>query len=218
MRQLGTLFTACLFIFIILPPANAQEQLGLRTDNYSGVNSIMLNPANFISGEFNWDANIIGAGVFGENNYGFIYNTNVFDIIRKFPNVDGAFDYDDENEIPDSMLITDYYKSFTKKYYMGLTTILGPSFSMKFKNGQTIGVFTNFRAASSSHDIPSSLNYYFWDITPYYQDIEVSPVKGAAMAWSEIGLNYGKRFETHNGYIDLGSFCQAFTRLRGFLF
>lgn len=218
MRQIGTLLSLCLFLFCTNSNLKAQEQLGLRTDNYSGVNSLMLNPANFLSSSFNWDLNVAGVGLFGENSYGYIQNTHLLDIKRLFPNVEGAFDYDNENLLPENTLVTDYYITNRKSYYMGLVTVLGPSFSMKLKSDQTFGIFTSFRAASSSHDIPPSLNFYFWDKTPYYEAIDVSPVKGAAMAWSEIGLNYGKRFESYNGHIDLGVSIKLLQGYEGFFF
>lgn len=220
MRPLGTLLLICLFLLCINFESKAQEQLGLRTDNYSGVNSLMLNPANFLSYSLQWDVNVVGAGIFGETNYGYVKNTSLLDIYRMYPDieVEGAFDYDDESQIPDNVLVTDYYVTNRKTYYMGLTTILGPSFSMKLKSNQTFGIFTSFRAASSSHKIPSSLNFYFWDKTPYYDEIDVSPVKGAAMAWSEIGLNYGKRFETYNGFIDLGASVKLLQGYEGFFY
>ena len=218
MRLIGTLLPTCLFLLFLNSSLQAQEQVGLRTDNYSGVNSLMLNPANFLSSDLMWDVNIVGAGVFGETNYGYIKNTNLLKIERLLPNVEGAFDYDDENLLPEDALITDYYITNRKTYYMGLTTVLGPSFSMKLKSGQTVGLFTSIRAASSSHDIPPSLNFYYWDQTPFYQEIDVSPAKGAAMAWSEIGLNYGKRFETYNGFIDLGASVKLLQGYEGFYF
>jgi len=220
MRLFGTLLPTCLFLLFITSSLKAQEQVGLRTDNYSGVNSLMLNPANFLSSSFEWDLNVAGAGFFGETNTGYIQNTRLLDIFRMYPDieVEGAFDYDDESQIPDNVLVTDYYKTYKKTYFMGLTTILGPSFSMKLKSDQTFGIFTSFRAASSSHKIPASLNFYYWDQTSYYQEIDVSPVKGAAMAWSEIGLNYGKRFETYNGFIDLGASIKLLQGYEGFFF
>ena len=199
---------------------HAQEQLGLRTDNYSGVNSLSLNPANFLGGQFQWDVNVAGIGAFGETNYGYVQNTSLLEILRMYPDIEvmGAFDDDGETQIPENTLITDYYFTNRKTYYMGLTTILGPSFAMKIGEDQTFGLFTNFRAASSSHKIPASLNFYYWDQTPYYEEISTSPVKGAAMAWSEIGLNYGKRFETYNGYMDLGASVKLLQGYEGFFF
>ncbi len=218
MRQIGTLLSACLFLFIIDSDLKAQEQLGLRTDNYSGVNSLMHNPANFLGGAFRWDANVAGFGLFGENSYGYIHNTHLLEIAKLYPKVDGAFDYDNENQFPDNTLMTDFYDSNRKKYFFGMATVLGPSFAIKFENGQTFGIFSNFKAATSSHDIPSSFNFYFWDRTPFYQEIDLSPVKGAAMAWGEIGINYGRRFETYNGYIDLGASVKLLRGYEGMFF
>ena len=90
MRPIKTLLTTCLLLLCLNFNLKAQEQLGLRTDSYSGINSIMLNPANFISSQFKWDVNLVGVGLFLENSYGFIHNTNLLDIARLFPNVDGA--------------------------------------------------------------------------------------------------------------------------------
>ncbi len=218
MRLLQTLLLTCIFLVCINFNLQAQEQLGLRTDNYSGVNSIMLNPANFLSSAFNWDINVVGVGAFGENSYGYVENTNLLNIARLFPNVEGAFDYDNESQLPDNTLITDYSVTKRKTYFMGLTTILGPSFSLKLKGGQTFGIFSSFRAASSSHKIPPTLNFYYWDKTPFYEEIGTSPVKGAAMAWSEVGINYGRRFESNNGYIDLGVSVKLLQGYEGFFF
>src|SRR5210317_1090627 len=105
MRLFGTLLPTCLLLLCMTSSLKAQEQLGLRTDNYSGVNSLMLNPANFLSSDFEWDLNVAGAGFFGETNTGYIKNTRLLDIFRMYPDIEieGAFDYDDESQIPDNV-------------------------------------------------------------------------------------------------------------------
>lgn len=47
----------------------AQEFIGLRTDNYAGSNGMLLNPATPISGKLEWDLNIAAVGLYEENNY-----------------------------------------------------------------------------------------------------------------------------------------------------
>ena len=42
MRLQGTLLTTCLLLLLMTSKVNAQEQLGLRTDNYSGVIHVLL--------------------------------------------------------------------------------------------------------------------------------------------------------------------------------
>ena len=48
---------------------NAQEFIGMRTDNYAGSNGMLLNPASPIAGKLAWDLNIVGAGLYEDNNY-----------------------------------------------------------------------------------------------------------------------------------------------------
>ena len=50
----------------------AQEQLGLRLDNYSGVNAIALNPAGSATYLMGWDINLVGVGATFHNNLGYI--------------------------------------------------------------------------------------------------------------------------------------------------
>ena len=126
-------FTILVFSLLIINVSFSQEQLGLRLENFSGVNSLSLNPANNLSGAFNWDVNIVGAGVFGETSYGYIYQTNVPEIIRLLPEVDAAYNYSNENQFPDNTLIYDINDNGKKKYGNLSATILGPSFMIKLQ-------------------------------------------------------------------------------------
>jgi len=77
------LFLFCLLFFTLsFTKLSSQEQLGLRLDNYSGVNGIVLNPAANLTSPFRFDINLISAGVFADNNYGHIRNTNLFHFIK----------------------------------------------------------------------------------------------------------------------------------------
>lgn len=218
MTSMKILISTCLSLFVITFNLSAQEQLGLRTDNFSGVNSLALNPANFLSGSLKWDANIAGAALFGETNYGFLHNTHLAEIARLAPEVESVLDYDSENRFPANTLMADFYDTSRKKYFTGLATILGPSFSIKFESGHSLGIFTNLRAAASSQKIPASFNFYHWDRTPFYESIGTSPVQIAAMVWSEVGLNYGRRFLTNRGKLDLGVSVKILQGYEGFFF
>lgn len=196
----------CIIFFIILPITSlfCQEQLGLRLENYSGVNSLALNPANNLSSHFTWDVNLVGAGIFGENNYGVIYNTNIPEILRFLPEADVAYNYSNENQYPEKTLITDFNNNGRKKYANGSAVILGPSFMVNLSSGHSFGIFTNFRVAASAQRVPSELNYYFFDETPFDEEFEVAPFIAAAMSWSEIGINYSRRIITDEGNLDIG--------------
>ncbi len=197
-------FALIAFSFLFIQSSFSQEQLGLRLESYSGVNSLALNPANNLTGAFKWDINLVGAGAFGQTNYGFIYNTNISEIIRLSPNGDVASNYTSESQYPSDMLIVDFYDDSKKKYLNGSATILGPSVSVKLESGHTFGVFTNVRTAVSAQGIPSALNYYFFDRQAFGEEFEIAPFIGAGMSWSELGINYGRRIEMASGNLDVG--------------
>ncbi len=193
-----------LLFFFCSTLVNAQEQIGLGVENYSGVNSLALNPANGPSSKFAWDVNLLGAGIFGETNYAFIYNTNVSEIIRLLPEGDLASNYPSENQFPENMLIVDFYDNNRRKYVNLNATVLGPSVMINLENGHSFGVFTKFRSAASVQRAPSELNYYFFDRTSFGEEIRIDPLIGAAMSWSEVGLNYSRRIIMSSGNLDIG--------------
>ena len=215
MRYLGTFIILGLSI-LFANKSFSQEQLGLRLENYSGINSLSLNPANNLSGAFKWDVNLVGAGIFGETNYGFIYNTNVSDIIHTLPEVDAAYNYSSENQFPDNTLIYDFYENGKKKYGNLNMVVLGPSFMVNLESGHSFGLFTNFRSAVSAQGIPTELNYYFFDQTPLGQEIDIKPFTGAGMTWSEIGVNYARRMELTSGNLDIGGSVKFLNGYEGF--
>lgn len=59
----------------------AQEFIGLRTDNFSGSNGMLLNPASPMSGSLPWDINIISGGFSAYNNYAYLPETNTLSIV-----------------------------------------------------------------------------------------------------------------------------------------
>ena len=73
-----------IFLFFQMPKsAIAQTQLGLRLENYAGINGIPLNPTAGINNPLGWDVNIAAAGSFFANNFAFIRNTNLISVLKK---------------------------------------------------------------------------------------------------------------------------------------
>ncbi len=217
MRYLGAVFIL-LFTLSIANKSKAQEQLGLRLETFAGVNSLPLNPANNLSGSFSWDINLAGLGVFGESNYGFIYQTNVSDILQLLPEVDVSNNYTNENQYPANTLIIDFFDNDRKTYINSSATILGPSFMVKLESGHSFGVFTNLRTAFSAQRIPENLNFNYFDRTPFREEFEVDPAITAGLIWSEIGVNYAKRIETTSGFLDIGVSIKFLNGYEGFFF
>lgn len=203
MRTYRTVLTLAL-CWSMISLSTAQEQLGLRTENYSGVNSLALNPANGATSKFQWDLNLVGAGFFGQTNYGFVYNTNVGDILSKLPEVDVASNYTSESQFPSNTLIVDSYDNSKKKFVSINSIVMGPSLMINLQSGHSFGVFTNLRTGVSSQNIPSVADYYHFDRTPIRETIPMPAFDVATMVWSEVGINYARRLETATGSLSIG--------------
>lgn len=72
--------TASLLFLAIAGSAYSQEFYGLRTDNFSGSNGMLLNPATPVSGALPWDINIAAAGLSAYTNYAYIEDANTFSL------------------------------------------------------------------------------------------------------------------------------------------
>lgn len=191
--------------FLVTFSIHAQEQLGLRTDNYSGIHGSLLNPSHNVTSLFRWDLNLVSAGVSAQTNYGFLKNTNVFHAIRNSDNLILAQDVENPNTTNSNELVADFSNNKKLKYVSVLANAMGPSLMIQLKNGHSFGFFTNVRSAVSSHDIPSILNYSTFFDTPFNEFVDVDAFKISTMVWSEFGLNYAAKMETTEGYFGLGA-------------
>jgi hypothetical protein len=197
-------YLTLIFCFFVGVSTHAQEQLGLRTDNYSGIHGSLLNPSHNVTSLFRWDLNLASAGFSAQSNYGFIKNTNIFHAIQNGDNFTLAQDVENTNTIGSNDLVADFNDNKKLKYASVLANAMGPSLMIKLKNGHSFGFFTNIRSAVSSHDIPYVLNYSTFFDTPFNEFVDVDEFKISAMVWSEFGLNYAAKIETSDGYFGLG--------------
>lgn len=200
------IYTTLLATFLVLCTSiRAQEQLGIRTSNYGGVNSLLLNPANSHASPFSWDANLIEIGQFFDNNYGFVENFRLLDLLQ---NPDGAelrplLDKNDKTAPPGSLII-DFYRSKEPKQVHSLTQVMGPSLLLRLNEYNAIGFFTRLRAMVDARKVPATLGYYEYNLQPFDQSLLVESFHGNALVWSEMGVNYAHRTETSNGLLSIG--------------
>lgn len=193
------LFLCCAFAL------NAQEQLGLKLDNYGGFYTTLLNPANGVNSPFSWDVNLIGADVFVENNYAFFENTNLPEVLRQLENeIEVRPEIDNENEIDPNSLIVDFFRERKKRFLSIASNITGPSALIQLPNRQAVGILTRARVAAYSQKIPASLNYYEFEDIAVFDDFSVTPFQMTSVAWSEIGAHYSKSFDTYEGEAAIG--------------
>lgn len=186
-------------------PTNAQEQLGLRLGNYSGINGTMFNPASTVSSPLRWDINVIAAGAFAENNYIFVREANLFKVLRsKSYSRAGGISTNTETASTPTGLEYDFTDGRRRKEAYASSFVTFPSAMFHVKS-HTFGIFFNSRSVTSTNRVPSALNYYNLESLQTGDVLHVNPFKAAGMAWSEVGLNYGRNiFKNGKHVVDGG--------------
>ncbi len=195
-----------LFLLLTLS-LSAQEQIGFHTDNYSGINSIRLNPAGYAQSPYGWDINLGEAGFFFDNNYVFIRPASVSSLLQNGETANFIFAPDQKGELPlgTNDYLIDFNSDGKKRYLYHNAQILGPSFFVKLNQSNYVGVSTGFRTAGSASGITESLSYYTYHATPFYQDIAIDKFNMGFLSWGELGLNYIHKTETQDGDLAIGA-------------
>ena len=134
-------------------PIKAQEKLGLRTDNYSGIHGILLNPCHNVSSLFRQDLNLTSVGASAQTNYSFVKNTNVFCTIQNSKNLTLEQDVKNSNSNKSGHLVTNFNGNKKLKYISFLDNPMTSSFIVKLNNSHSLGFFTILNSVVASHII-----------------------------------------------------------------
>ncbi len=187
-------FGAFLIMGMVYLPTTAQEQLGTKLSNFSGINSALLNPATTTESPFKWSLNVGTVGLFAETNYAFLEKASVPQLISN-PDLIFRGDITTERPIGANELVYDYENDNRKKRLHMNAIVLGPS--LMFHAGKhTFGLMTAVRSGVSMNRIDSDLGYYQMDALPLLREgADIRPMKLAAMAWGEIGLHYARQID-----------------------
>lgn len=209
------LFCFLLFSTFLL----SQEQLGLRLENYAGINGVVLNPASNLTNPLRVDINLTSVGFFVENNYMFIKNTNTPDLLKNRQDAEfyNGPDFTENNLPPDSYIL-DYFDDARKRNGTILTNIMGPSVAFKVGDQHSVGLFTAARQLFSTQDVPNEFSYYKYEAIPLQEQFQVNEFVGTLISWSEIGLNYAYKMPTIEGNFGLGVNLRFLQGYEGFYF
>ncbi|MGA1227188.1 MAG: DUF5723 family protein [Tamlana sp.] len=159
-------------LLVAFVDAKAQSFVGFLTENYSGVNSVIANPAYIVDSRFNTDINIFGFSVFGGNDY---YNLN---IIKAFK--DDNYDFDANARLS------------PKVNNNGEANIdfFGPSFMFNINKNNSIALFTRARSFININGINGRGLY---DIDKNISEdflVTDDEFNAFGQAWAEIGLSF----------------------------
>lgn len=193
-------------IFLISFSLFAQEQLGIRLDNYGGINTIQLNPANSQNLPFKWDINLGEISFFAANNYAYLEKTNVLAILSRLPEPDVAIRFYEEpgTTFSPETLIAEFFEDKKKRFITVSGSVLGPSALVQLPNRHTLGFMTRMRMGLSAQDLPTSVSHYTYYFREFEDEFSILPFQGTFLTWNELGLHYSKGFSTYDGEAQIG--------------
>ncbi len=196
-----SIFFLLLFSALSLP---GQEQLGLRTGTYSGVNAFFLNPAATAGMPLNWDINLVEAAIYAHTTYAFIENGGLTAFWKARKNLTIEAPENVHGSLPPNTFIGDFNTSKKKKHIGLLSSATGPSFFFRLPRGTSLGFTNRLRVMAGAYGLPSALDYYTFDAKPLYETFEIAPFHSSLMIWNEWGLHLGHSWETYYGFFGFG--------------
>ncbi len=197
-----TKFFLSILMTLVLFSALGQEQLGIRLDNYSGMQSTFLNPTHSANLPLKWNLNLGGISAFADNSYLFLKKTSMLHLLANTDKVKLITEFKG-NPPPSDVIVLDFFDNYKKAFSDVELKINGPAFA--FHKGQhSGGVFYNMRFQAETPRIPSQFNYYKFENYDYRQKVTVDRTEGRAMLWDEFGANYAYNWETNVGRAQIG--------------
>ena len=164
-----------------------QSFVGYGYDNYSGVNSILLNPGNLAGSKYKVNVNLISlSGLAGNNAYE-LDKKNLFTL--KFSHLSEG---------------NGYYKATNTSYkYVYLNTdILGPSAMFNIDRKDAIGITTRVRSIGNLFNLSDPLFRLMGDPDASYYNTNIinRSLQFKTMSFAEVGLSYGRILKQTDKY------------------
>jgi outer membrane protein OmpA-like peptidoglycan-associated protein len=179
-------------IMLSISSVNAQEMFGAANSNFSGTNSLHLNPSTFVDNRLGIDITLIGGGYSIDNDYVYFPKGKV-----GFLGFGSIWDLSEDHEFAD-----DYDTKAKNMEMIGHGRILSASFHIKdhwfalqpFKQ-RTAATLDNVHFALAKFAFEEDGIHY----TPQHGvNYEVPSFNLGGMYWSEIGLTYGHSIVNKN--------------------
>lgn len=163
-----------LLLFLAVNLLSAQSYIGFLSDNYSGIHSVTLNPANVTSSKFRSEINLASVNANVNNDY---VSTGFSDLFDDFE------DFGDEDLNP-----------MDNNNFTISADILGPSFMFNLSPKHSIGLMSRARTILNVVEIKGELFDAFEDDFDSSNDFSLSEDEFTSTlhGWAEIGLVYGR--------------------------
>jgi len=174
------------FLILFQHQAQGQEMFGVTLGNYSGVNSIMVNPAMMTNSKNYLDINIFATDIFVFNNAVYVpaADASIYDLMKP------GFVFPTYGDSKQSVLL---YQNQNIKQATANVRIQGPSAMMQYGK-HAFGLTTAFRYFTSGHNIPWEMPFFGVETLSYkpLQNINFNDysIDVSTSAWFQLGLSY----------------------------
>lgn len=172
-----SLYTLVVAVFFSTT-VNAQYNLGIATSNWSGLNSLYLNPANIADSRHRFAIDLVGINAGLDNNLGTINTSGgIFDLVND-GNTNNVFKYGGNNKFS---LLAPYAQ------------VRLPGVMVSINSKHSVALTTGVRGMNQFNNFDRSLYRTLTD--PNYQpdknlDLTSNMFNYTAHVWSEIGVSY----------------------------
>ncbi|MEE4260623.1 MAG: DUF5723 family protein [Bacteroidales bacterium] len=177
----------CLGVLLLHKVGVSQEMLGVTLGNYSGVSSILVNPAMIANTRYYLDINLASADVFVRNNFAYIPSSDasIYSLIRDRDNLPT---YGPNNDVN-----FEHYDNKDLKFATISTKVMGPSAMLQLGK-HAFALSSSAHVFTSANRIPYEMplfGYYGMD-TAFLHNINYKDydIDANTAAWMDVGLSY----------------------------
>jgi hypothetical protein len=194
----------------------SQQQMSMRMERRSGLYATTINPAALSFTPSRWEVSLFSADFFTNQNYGYIQNASVQDVLRNPDLLVLLEDLALEPGVPTaSKLPVDFYKN-GRAFGVVQSRVSGPGFAFRINQQHSVGLSASGRFLLSSYRIPNFLRYQNVSSLNYSQTYNIEPVKIATLAWGEIAGHYAYRNFDGDRLFSMGITPKFITGIQGF--
>ncbi|MEI7977845.1 MAG: hypothetical protein WCI53_03285 [Bacteroidota bacterium] len=198
-----SLILALFFSFFNL---NAQNQIGLNTTIFAGVNALQINPANICNQPFNFDLNILGLDLNLNNNH--FYTEPLFLLSLPFNNNLTGIEVESKGFTPSKLSEGELLikKNIQQNgYVFGSVAVHGPTFLIALNNKKSIAFTSSLKSNFSALNVSNLTATTIFEGPSYptiiYKNLNFKDTKFSFATWLEFGISYAQVIKEERKYL-----------------
>jgi hypothetical protein len=184
----------------------AQNQIGLNTSIFAGIDALQINPANICYQPVKFDLNVLGLDINLNNNH--FYTESLFLLSLPFNNNLTGIEVDSKGFTPSKLIEGELLikKNIQQNgYVFGGLNIMGPSFLIALDNKKSIAFTSSLKSNFSALNLSNLTATTIFEgpnfPTIIYKNLNFKDTKSAFASWIEVGLSYAQVIKEDRKYL-----------------